>query len=146
MKRKALVVLGVGAALAAASAVAFVFSRKRRPTSPSPPAPIPPELEGVARRAVPQVVLPTVALQPGTTYLGELSLGFVARALVTRAALVTGLEREGFIVLRAQQERPDFWPPSDGEPDWYLAVSYIGDTRTREMPEQVTRYWIVGAS
>jgi hypothetical protein len=89
---------------------------------------------------------PAIVVEPGTTYLGEIELPFLAGALVSRAALKAGLEREGFIVIRLDESRPPFWPRSEPGADWFAVVSYVGTSRPMDVPGAVTRAWTAEAS
>lgn len=127
--------------------VLFLVARSTTPgpAAPVPPAPGPPEPPAAPRpnRFHFQEVSPVperMELAPGTTYLAQVDVPFLLGALVGGQQIREGLEREGFVVIRAQQERPDFWP-SDDFADWYLVASYSGERRARNIPGGIVRLW-----
>lgn len=128
--------------------VVFLLAQASRSPVPTPaPAPAPPGAPPAPpvprsrfhfREISP--IPETLELEPGTTYLAQAEIPFLLGAFVGLREITDALEREGFVVIRATQDRPDFWP-SDGPADWYLVASYSGDRRPRAVPGGITRLW-----
>jgi hypothetical protein len=109
-------------------------SEPRRPATP-PETTFSPNFEEITP------VPAELELEPGETYVAEVDVPFLVSALVSRDAIRSALEEEGFVVITITDDPPPWWPSVDGSPDWYVVASYSGEPRLRPLPDQLSRLW-----
>lgn len=129
------------------------LATRQRPPAPPPPVRIPEQprrpspapAPAPAGRFVEITPLPeTIELDVGATYLAQVEVPALLRALATESLIRSSLEADGFVPITVTQERPAFWPSQDSA-DWYVVASYSGAAQARPMPSAIKRLWLAVA-
>lgn len=125
----------------------YLATRQRPPAPPPPvpeqprrPSPAPPAGRFVEIAPLPE----SIALDVGATYLAQVEVPALLRALATESLIRSTLEADGFVPITVTEARPAFWPSQDSA-DWYIVASYSGSAQERPVPSGIKRLWLAVA-
>ena len=85
-----------------------------------------------------------VALTPGVTYFGRASISWPLSMLVTRDAVVSHLQAEGFtdvVVVFDADKLGAEWPATERGGDLFVQATYAGAPTSVDVPSQVVSVW-----